>query len=60
MKGTDVATWTSIMSQRSIPHLQRGELLTDVSTHTDYTRGIYTKILFLRISAVVLCLLVCF
>lgn len=24
-KGTDVATWITIMSQRSVPHLQRGE-----------------------------------
>lgn len=24
-KGTDVSTWISIMSQRSIPHLQKGE-----------------------------------
>lgn len=25
-KGTDVLTWISIMSQRSVPHLQKGEL----------------------------------
>lgn len=24
IKGTDVATWISIMSERSVPHLQRG------------------------------------
>lgn len=24
-KGTDVAAWISIMSQRSVPHLQKGE-----------------------------------
>lgn len=24
-KGTDVATWITIMSQRSVPHLQRGK-----------------------------------
>lgn len=31
-KGTDVTTWISIMSERSVPHLQRGTLLHNAQT----------------------------
>lgn len=26
IKGTDVATWISVMSERSVPHLQKGKV----------------------------------
>lgn len=38
-KGTDVVTWIEIMSQRSVPHLQKGEL------HTQHWRN---KALFIQ------------
>lgn len=34
VKGTDVPTWISIMSERSVPHLQKGTCLLLVGTGT--------------------------
>lgn len=35
MKGTDVPTWISIMSERSVPHLRKGTCLPLVETGTE-------------------------
>uniref|UniRef100_A0A8C2W8V6 Annexin n=1 Tax=Cyclopterus lumpus TaxID=8103 RepID=A0A8C2W8V6_CYCLU len=53
-KGTDVATWISIMAQRSVPHLQKGEL------HLRHQQHIQTGSKAFFVTAFLIVLLECF